>query len=104
MDYRLDEKGKFYTTHVTKRKASVIAFAHGTLITGMMHLLLDNRVKDEMNGGENFVAVTHAQVRDLASGQILCEDQTVLLNKNQVSWIIPCDETHESENAPSDSF
>ncbi len=99
MDYRLDEKGKYYTTRVTKRSVSVVAFAQGTVISGTMHLLLDNRVKDELNGGEHFVALTHAQVRDLASGQILCEDETVLLNKEHVVWIVPHDEPREPANA-----
>ncbi len=98
MDYRFDEKGKYYTMHVNKRTTAVLVFAQGLLISGTMHLVLDNRVKDELNGGERYVALTHAQVRELGSGKIVVENETVILNKDQIVWIIPHEEIHESEN------
>ncbi len=98
MDYRFDEKGKYYTTHVSKRTASVLALAQGTLVSGTVHLMLDNRLKDEMNNGERFIAFTNAQVHELSSGKTLVEGETVILNKDQIVWLVPGREDHESNN------
>ncbi len=100
MDYRFDEKGKYYTRHVSKRETQVQVYAQGTVIIGWMHLLLDNRVKDELNSTEQFIALTHAEVRDLASNRILQQDQTIILNKSQITWIIPCGSEHEPPTSP----
>lgn len=98
MDYRLDQKGKYYTTHVSKRATHVLACVQGVLISGTMHLTLDNRVKDELNSGERFIAITQAQVRELHSGQVLYENDIVILNKDQITWLLPTEETHELSN------
>ncbi len=96
MDYRFDQKGKYYTTHVRKRAAPVQALVNGMMISGTIHLLLDNRIKDELNNGETFIAITHAQVRDMSKGTIVAEDKTVIVNKDQAVWIIHQDEPHET--------
>jgi Family of unknown function (DUF6812) len=96
MDYRLDEKGKYYTKRVSKRSARVELFAQGLLISGTMHLLLDNRVKDELNSGERFIAITRAQVRDPRTGAVLAEGKTLILNKDQIVWLAPDEDTYES--------
>lgn len=91
MDYRVDEKGKVYTTRVTKQRARVRALVHGTYVSGTIHLMPGNRVKDELNGDERFIAITDAQVHDAATEQLLHEGGTILLNKDQVAWLIPGD-------------
>ena len=96
MDYRLDEKGKYYTTHVSKRAAPVVVSVAGALISGAMHLILDNRIKDELNGGERFVAITGAEVREGATGKLLYEAATVILNKDQIAWVVTTQESDES--------
>ena len=96
IDYRLDQKGKYYTTHINKRAAQVIALAQGTLIAGSMHLLLDNRVKDELNSGERFIAITSAEVRELTTDKLLYQTETLILNKDQIVWLFPIEERSEA--------
>ncbi len=103
MDYRLDEKGKYYTTRVTKRSAQILACAQGTLISGLMHLTLENRIKDELNSSDRFFAITNAQVREMSSGKLLYESQLLVLNKDQLNWVLPIDESNESSNPGHDT-
>ena len=98
MDYRLDEKGKYYTTRVNKRAAQVQVVAHGLLISGTMYLMLDNRVKDELNNGERFIAITEAQVREASTNAILLQGETLILNKDQVVCLIPHEDAYESND------
>ncbi len=99
MDYRLDQKGKYYTTHVSKRTAHVQILAQGKLISGVMYLLLDNRVKDELNNGERFMAMTDAEVREPGSNTLLSQGETLILNKDQIVWVIPCESRDEPESS-----
>ena len=95
MDMRYDDKGKFYTSRVTKRAAQVLVCAQEMLISGTMHLLLENRVKDELDSEGHFIAITNAQVRERDSGRVLANDQTLILNKEHITWVVPCEDTNE---------
>ncbi|MGB8646914.1 MAG: hypothetical protein WCF84_16880 [Anaerolineae bacterium] len=95
MDQRFDEKGKYYTTRIHKRSAPVQALVNGMRISGMIHLLQDNRIKDELNNGEHFIAITQAEIRDLSTGVVVAKDETAIVNKDHVVWIIPREEAQE---------
>ena len=103
MDYRLDQKGKYYTTRVSKRTAKVRILAQGVLISGVMYLLLDNRVKDELNNGERFIAITDAELREPGSNTLLSQGETMILNKDQIVWVIPCETGDESDSSTRDA-
>ena len=103
MDYRLDQKGKYYTTRVSKRTARVQIWAQGMLISGVMYLLLDNRVKDELNNGERFIAITDAEICELGSNTLLAQGETLILNKDQIVWVIPCETDDESDSSTHDA-
>ncbi len=97
MDYRIDEKGKIYSKHVTKRSVAVVLRVEETIISGTVHLTLDNRLKDELNSGETFIAITSAKLADANSGRTLHESEVVLINKNRITWIYPS-ETDTPDN------
>ena len=62
MDYRVDEKGKVFTTRVTKASVTVTARVGDSIVQGTIHISPENRLKDELNHVENFIAITDAQV------------------------------------------
>ncbi len=99
-EFRVDEKGKIYTSHVTKRTTRVIVATRTNVVHGTMHLMLDNRLKDELNNEERFVALTVAQVFDGTGKSRLYETNAILLNKEQIVWVLPQDTA--SEPAASD--
>ncbi|MBI4790721.1 MAG: hypothetical protein HY782_27145 [Chloroflexi bacterium] len=89
MDYRVDGKGKFYTQKVSKQAVSIVARVENTLIHGVIHLTPENRLKDEMNNGEEFVAITKAQVLDAATERVMHAAEVLIVNKARIAWILP---------------
>jgi hypothetical protein len=90
-EFRVDEKGKIYTSHVNKRTARVVVATRTNVVHGTMHLLLDNRLKDELNNDERFMALTVAEVFDNTGKSRLYEASAILLNKEQIVWVLPQD-------------
>ena len=89
MDFRVDAKGKYYTTHVSKQSVDVTARVQDSIVQGTVHLAPDNRLKDEMNGSESFLAVTNAQVWELDGKQPLYSTAVLMINKDKIAWIFP---------------
>lgn len=103
MDYRVDEKGKVFTTHVTKRSIAVVVLLGDTLIEGMVYLTLDNRLKDELNSAEQFIAITDAKVSEVGAARLLRKADVVIVNKAQIVWISPtgAEQSQTSSDAPN---
>lgn len=97
MDYRVNDKGKYFTMRVTKHSVPVIARLQDSVVHGTVHLTLDNRLKDELNTEEKFIAVTDAQVWNATSTQMLYETAVLIVNKAQLVWIFPNEPTSQSD-------
>jgi hypothetical protein len=100
MDYRVDEKGKVFTTKVTKQGVAVTVHIRDSIIQGMVYVSPDNRLKDELNHGETFIAITDAQVWTLNDTNPIYSTGILIINKSQIDWIFPREE-HAPENQPS---
>jgi hypothetical protein len=101
MDYRIDPKGKVFTTHITKRNLDVVISLGNSIIQGKVYLMADNRLKDEMNDGERFIAVTDAQIFQPGSESPLYESAALIINKEQINWIFPKEPAIPSEEPPA---
>ena len=97
MDFRVDAKGKYYTTHVSKQSVAVIARVQDSIVHGTVHLSPDNRLKDELNDNETFLAITDAQVWEVNGALPLYSTQVLMLNKSQIVWIFPRETTQPEE-------
>ncbi|MBI5651915.1 MAG: hypothetical protein HZC40_15985 [Chloroflexi bacterium] len=89
MKIQVDDKGKYFTDRVEKASLPVIANIGGARVRGVVHLALDNRLKDEMNNGERFIAITAAQVWNENQDRLLFESDLLVVNKAQIIWIFP---------------
>jgi hypothetical protein len=100
MDFRVDAKGKYFTTHVSKQSIAVIARVQDSIVHGTVHLSPDNRLKDELNGSETFLAVTNAEVWEVNGARPLYTTEVLIVNKDQITWIFPRETAQpEPENA-----
>ena len=88
MNIRYDDKGKFFTDVITKDAVPSIIQTFVSRIQGNMHVRINERVKDELNRGEQFLAVTDADIYDL-QGQKVRNAEFMLINRAHVIWIIP---------------
>lgn len=89
MDTRIDHKGKLFTERISKLRVAVVARTASEFVHGVACLTPDNRLKDELNGSELYLAILDAEVRDGTDQQVLYRTPVVLLNKQQVSWVAP---------------
>ncbi len=90
MTIEYDEKGKFYTEVVTKLPVSAIIQTTTHLIRGLAHIRQGERLKDELERDEQFVAITQATIHD-ANDKILFTAPFLAIQRAQIVWIFPLD-------------
>lgn len=86
-----DEKGKVFTHIVHKDilHARIQTLTHQ--ITGEIYLKHEQRVKDELEIAEQFIAVTSAKVYKL-TGELAYEAPFVTINRSHIVWLALEDE------------
>lgn len=87
-----DDKGKFFTHVVSKHPVPVTLQTVENRIRGTMHVKPNERVKDELNGPERFIAVTDAVVYNSLNEEIYRFDFLVV-NTVHIIWLVPDEET-----------
>jgi len=83
-----DDKGKFFTTVISKKPVPVIIETTKGRIEGFFHIRPEDRIKDELNRSENFVAITDAHMIS-PDGQVQFRCNFICLNRDQIIWIVP---------------
>ena len=88
MSIEYDEKGKFYTDIISKVAVPVTMQTTNQLIKGFVHVRHGERIKDELDRDEFFLAVTNATVTDPGSNVVL-EAPFIAVRRAQIIWIMP---------------
>jgi hypothetical protein len=88
---RYNEKGKYFTPVVTKMPISASIQTDNCLVRGLIHIRQGERVKDELNLDETFLAVTDAVIYD-QQGKIVRECEFISINRSHIVWLIPDDD------------
>ena len=91
MTIEYDEKGKFYTDIVKKLPVSSVIQTATHLVRGLVHVRQGERLKNELERDEKFIAVTNATVHGV-DDQILFSAQFLAIQCTQIVWIMPADE------------
>lgn len=86
IDY--NEKGKIFTEVVTKIPVFVTIQTTTHRIRGRLHVRRDQRVKDELDRDENFLALTEAAVFN-ADGNVLYESPFLAVQRANIVWVMP---------------
>ena len=88
MNAQFDEKGKIFTNIITKKPVPVTIQTTTHRIHGELYVRPGERLKDELNCSEQFLAVTNASVFNAEGNEILqCDFLTLSLG--QIVWLIP---------------
>lgn len=88
MTTHYDEKGKFYTDIISKKDIHVTIQTLSHRIEGVVHARRGDRLKDELNTEEKFLAVTDVVI----FGKDNNEEFTVpflAIHRNNIIWIFP---------------
>ena len=88
MAFEFDEKGKIFTDVVTKISIEALIQTTTHLIRGMIHVPQGERVKNELDRDELFLAVTDAHVLG-PDGKALHQAAFLAVRRTQIVWIIP---------------
>jgi hypothetical protein len=97
MNIRYDEKGKIFTSVITKDAVPVIIQTLLHRIEGNMYVRQEDRVKDALDRSVRFLAITEAVVFN-SQGQQIYETGFMVVNCDQIVWLIPTeDENGQNE-------
>jgi hypothetical protein len=88
MTFEYDEKGKIFTEVISKRPVYATIQTTTHLMRGHIHVRRDQRIKDELDLDERFIAVTEVNVL-APDGQILFQAPFLAINRDQIIWVLP---------------
>lgn len=97
MSIEYDEKGKFYTDVVTKVAIPAMIQTATHFIRGFVHIRQGERIKDELERDERFLAVTQASIQDSANGSVLFKTSFIAVQRDQIIWITPVENMEQKE-------
>ncbi len=92
---RKEIRTKIFSNVIFKRPINVVIQTTDHKICGNVHVRPDDRLRDELNASDSFLAVTDATVYD-RNDQILYQTKFITVNVAHIIWMLP-----QSEILPS---
>ena len=102
MSIRYDDKGKFFTDVISKDQVPSIIQTLISRIHGNLHVRIDERVKDELNRDEQFLAITDAIVYNM-QGEKVSEAEFMLINRDHIIWTVPDEQNTQAPQSESET-
>ena len=94
MTIDFDDKGKIFTDVVSKISIPAIVQTTRHLIRGNVHVRHDERLKDELDRDELFLAMTDARIMG-ADNEVIHEARFLAVRRAQIVWVMPAQDTDE---------
>jgi hypothetical protein len=91
MTIEFDDKGKIFTEIVSKVAIPAVVQTTEQLIRGNVHVRRDERLKDELDRDELFLAITDASIIG-SGGQTLYQTRFLAVRRTQIVWVMPAHE------------
>jgi hypothetical protein len=88
MTIEFDEKGKFFTDVVPKFPVHAAIQTTHQLVRGIVHVRQGERLKDELDRDDIFLAVTDVTILG-ADGQVLFQGPFLAVKRTQIVWVLP---------------
>ncbi|MEW6028474.1 MAG: hypothetical protein ACOYZ8_01845 [Chloroflexota bacterium] len=88
MTLEYDDKGKFFTDVISKVAVPAIVQTTTHQIHGMVHIRPGERLKDELDRDELFMALTDARLID-SNGNTVYQTDFVAVRRAQIVWAMP---------------
>ena len=99
MNFEYDEKGKILTDIISKISIQATVQTTTHLIRGHVHVRKDQRIKDELDQNENFLAMTDVSVLG-PEGQTLFQAPFLAVRRSHIVWVLP-EQNQSGEKASS---
>jgi hypothetical protein len=88
MTIEYDEKGKIFTEVISKIPVQAMVQTTTHLLRGRLHVRRDQRLKDELDANENFIALTDVSVLG-PDGQTLFQAPFMAVHRSHIIWVFP---------------
>jgi hypothetical protein len=88
MTIEYDEKGKIFTEIISKVPIQATIQTTTHLMRGRLHVRRDQRIKDELDINEKFIALTDVSVLG-PDGQTLFQAPFMAVRRSHIIWVIP---------------
>ena len=95
MTIEYDDKGKVFTDVVSKVAIPSVVQTTQHLIRGNIHVHRNERLKDELDRDELFLAMTDVSMAGV-NGQETHEARFVAVRRAQIVWVMPAHEAQEA--------
>jgi hypothetical protein len=98
MTIEYDDKGKFYTDIIKKLPVAVVIQTTTHLVRGLIHVRDGERLKNELERDEMFLAVTNAIIYG-SEDKVLYSVPFIAVQRAQIIWIMPVEEESKDLSA-----
>lgn len=92
----IETRIKIFSNIIYKHPVRAIIQTTEQKIYGDVHVRPDNRLRDELNTGEPFLAVTDATIYD-RDGKILYQAKFLAVSVSQIIWLLPENEIQDDK-------
>ena len=97
MTLERDEKGKFFTDVIQKQAVLSIVQTLTHRMRGYVHVRQGERLSDEINNSEHFIAVTQAEIYN-PEGEVIQSCAFMVINREHIVWLAPVEEENGAES------
>jgi hypothetical protein len=98
MTIEYDDKGKIFTDIVSKIAVYATVQTTTHLMRGRIHVRRDQRIKDELDLDESFLALTDVSVL-APDGQVAFQAPFIAVKRTHIVWVIPEQNKGEENNS-----
>ena len=98
MTIEYDDKGKRFTDVVTKRPVYATVQTTTHLLNGYIHVRRDQRIKDELDLEDKFIAVTEVTILG-EDGQVKHQAPFLAINRAHIIWVMPEENQSREESS-----
>ncbi len=97
MTFEYDEKGKIFTDFVSKVAIYATIQTTTHMLRGRVHVRRDQRIIDELDLNENFLAITDVSILGV-DGQVLFQAPFLALRRTHIVWVMPEQKSNEEQS------
>lgn len=96
MTIEYDDKGKYFTEVISKFPVLALVQTTRHLIRGNVHVRRDERLKDELDHEEAFLAITNASILG-DDMQVLHQTPFLAVLRAQIIWVMPVENDTQAD-------